>query len=102
MLSILFQIVSPRSAYCSRLSPRMQSLLRQTHLLGCISAALLFALVTGCGSSTNSGVKAAPITMTNENGLTAQSTAISVGYRLSLAMTPLNDAVDAGVDLTDD
>lgn len=97
MLPILTQMLSPNSARSEK------ALLRSTPfvnfrqwVLGCMFLAAI--MIAGCGGGSTAGVKANPILMTNANGLTAPSVALSVGSKLSLSMMPSNDIINAGVD----
>ncbi len=61
---------------------------------------LLLAVLAGCGHGTSTRPTAAAIKMTNAAGLTAQSSALSIGSKISLNMTPGNDPNGLGVDWT--
>ncbi len=61
---------------------------------------MLAGFLAGCGSGLSSQPKASAITMTNGNGLTAPTAALSVGSNLLLQMAPSGDVSNAGVDWT--
>ncbi len=67
-------------------------------LAALVSIVLTGMALAGCGSSPTSGAKAGPIVLTNANGMTGPSSALSIGSTLQLSMMPSGDAVNAGVD----
>jgi hypothetical protein len=96
MLPILTRILSPKSARSKRGQRTPQWFANASLCLAAMSV-----MMAGCGGgSSTSGVKAGLISMTNANGLTATATALSIGSKLTLSMTPANDVANAGIDWT--
>ncbi len=97
MLSILTQSWSPKSVRSAR-GLRMSGAVAKPCLWGIAGMVLMSWMIAGCGNGSTSEPKAGPITTANQSGVTTPSSALSIGSRLQLSMTPSGDVANAGVD----
>ncbi len=95
MISLLStELFSPAFVRCEWRSPFRWAVNINALFLGCFA---FTGALSGCGGSTTAP-KASPIAMISASGVTATASALSLGSKLTLSMTPSADGANAGVD----